>query len=104
MTKIKIDLDFEELDKLPFEEYNKLEEKYLRYLEWLIDSAERDYCRKRGTIKSKIMKNYVSYKKMMNAINNRKAVKKATETCMRFNRMLRPYIKEKSKEKQNDAL
>lgn len=92
---LKIDLDFEELDKLPPEQYNQLESKFLKLFQEAITKAEEDYCKKKGTTKEEINKDYNKYKNMQNAINNRKEIKKFKNTCMKFNRMLRPYIKDK---------
>lgn len=47
----------------------------------------------KGTTKEEIRKDYKKYRNMQNAINNRKDIKKLSSTCMRFNRMLRPYHK-----------
>ena len=90
--KIQVDLDFEQLDKLPIEEYNKLERQYLEFVTKLMTSSEEDYCRKKGTTRKEVMKDYISYSKMRNAMNKRKQIKKATGTLMKFNRMLRPYL------------
>jgi hypothetical protein len=92
MDKLKINLNFEELDKLPAEQYNKLESKYLEYLTKLVTSTEEDYCKKKGVSRKEILKNYETYSKMRNAVNQRKNIKEATKTCMMFNRVLRNVL------------
>jgi len=93
MTKIEIDLDFEYLDKLPYEEYNKLEEQFLKLVVKAINKAEEDYCRKKGTTRQEIEKDFRSYSKMRKAIDKRKNIKKLANTLMKFNKILRPYLK-----------
>jgi len=94
MSKIEIDLDFEYLDKLPYEEYNKLEEKFLEVVVKSITKAEEDYCRKKDTTREKIQKDFISYNKMRNAIDKRKNIRKLANTLMKFNKVLRPYLKD----------
>lgn len=90
---MEIEIDFEELDKLPIEKYNKLEEKFLKLLTKFIISAEDNYCKKKKLTRKQVLNDYNLYKKMRTAINERKSIKKASKTLMRFNKLLRPFVK-----------
>lgn len=92
---MEINLDFEYLDKLPVEEYNKIERRFLDYFQKLLISSEEDYCKKKGLSREEIFKNYKLYSNMRIAVDKRKAIKKEKRNLMMFNRMMRPFISEK---------
>lgn len=88
--KIRVDFNFEELDKLPIEKYNELEEKYLEFVTKLLTSNEEDYCKKKGWDRKKLT--FEQQGKMRRAVNNRKYVKIAGENLMMFNRGMRALL------------
>ena len=97
MKGIEVSPNFEYLDTLPPEEYNKIEMQYLEFVQKAIIDAEDNYCKKKGLTKKEIMKDYNSYRNMTNAVNKRKLIKKLTKDLMGFNKMLR-YTLHKEKE------
>ena len=90
--KIDVDLNFEEIDKLPIDEYRKLEERFIKMLTKSIGLTQEDYCKKKGWKLNEILQDYPKYHKMMIAVNKRKFLRKLANTCMMFNKLLRPYI------------
>ena len=98
MSKIKVNLDFEELDKLPIEDYNELERKYLDFVQKLLISTEEDYCKKKGITLEEVKSDFKSYRKMRIAVDRRKQIKEATKNLMGFNKMLRLFT-----ERNNDS-
>ncbi len=98
MKNIQIDLDFEELDKLPPEQYNELERQYLDYFTKLCNEADLDYCRKKGIDMEKTWKeNPILIVKMRRAVNRRKEIIRARDNLMRFNKVLRWCVLGKQK-------
>ncbi len=87
--KLYISPDFEYLDTLPPEQYNKLEEAFLNFVVKERTKAEEDYCKKKGMTLEKVMKDFKLYSKMGKAINQRKYMKKLTKDLMGFNKVLR---------------
>ena len=85
--KIRVDLNFEEIDKLPIEQYRRLEEEYLKFVTKLLTHSEEDYCKKKGLDKKHLT--FEQHQKMRNAINQRKNVKIASQNLMMFNKPLR---------------
>lgn len=84
---IRIDFNFEELDKLPIEKYNELNEKYLAYVNKLLIENEKDYCKKKGWDINKLT--FEQQSKMRNAVNHRKKLKIAGDNLLMFNKGLR---------------
>ena len=84
---MRVDLNFEELDKLPIEKYRKLEESYLEFVQKLLIYSEEDYCKKKGLNKNNLTSE--QHQKMRNAINQRKNLKIASQNLMMFNKPLR---------------
>ena len=85
--KFRIDFNFEELDKLPIEQYNKLEEEYLKFVTKLLIYSEEDYCKKKGLNIKNLT--FEQHQKMSKAINQRKQLKIASQNLMMFNKPLR---------------
>ena len=89
-ASLEINFDFKELDNLPVEEYNRLEERYLDIVTKLIVYNEKDYCNKKGLDKNKLT--FEQHMKMCKAINQRKQIKIAMYNLMMFNKPLRCLV------------
>ena len=87
--KIYVSPDFEYLDTLPIEQYNKLEEDFLIFVTKEITRTEEDYCKKKGLTLKEVRKDFKLHNKMRNAVNQRKYMKKLIRDLMGFNKVLR---------------
>ena len=91
--KMQVLLNFEEIDKLPQKEKDKLEEEVRKLSSKALKEAQKDYCKKKGRrLNNKTLMDYPFYFKMMKAINKRKKIVFLTETLMMFNPIIRNFF------------